>query len=169
MRHRLESSEIWTGLALARPGSSHSKRIQTAHGRFMHSNRRIISCIFINVQLGYSFVSFPSTPLVPIIPAWLSPASPQAWSPPEDHFFFPGELCLSIAANSFSPTITKPGRALSCAAFLIAGGMWLCYFSSLKITNKNNNKKTIWCTPTAFRGWVLKFKRHGWSASPNVF
>lgn len=100
----MESSEIWTGLALAQPGSSHSKRVQSAPGRFMHSNGRITSCIFINVQLGYSFVSFPSTPSVAIItqpaPGPELPMRMRFW---DAH----AQLSLSVAANSFSHTVPR--------------------------------------------------------------
>lgn len=85
----LESSEIWTGLALAQPSSSHSRHTQTTCGRFMHSNRRITSCIFINMQLGYSVVSFPSTPLVSIITTRLRPADLPVQSPLEG-------LCFNV-------------------------------------------------------------------------
>lgn len=142
MRHRLESSEIWTGLALAQPSSSHSRRTQTAHGRFMHSNRRITSCIFINMQLGYSYVSFPSTPLVSIITARLSPANLLAQSPPKGPcfnvlFFCPGKLCLRCFCKFiFSHHHNKRfGHAVSPAACMFACSMGPCSFSSLK-----NNK-----------------------------
>lgn len=145
MRHRLESSEIWTGLALAQPSSSHSRRTQTAHGRFMHSNRRITSCIFINMQLGYSFVSFPSTPLVSIITAGLSPANLLGQSPPKGPcfnvhitlFLCPGKLCLRCSCKSvFSHHHNKRfGHTAPSAARRFAPSTGVCSSSSSK-----NNK-----------------------------